>query len=106
MFKKLMLSISICLSIVVLAPFSALAVSRYEVLQIGDEDAWVEELQEKLHETDYLKCNPTGYFGTDTQNAVIRFQTDNGLVVDGKAGPNTEKHFSATNILRLIPAAR
>ena len=79
-----MLSISICLSIVVLAPFSALAVSRYEVLQIGDEDAWVEELQEKLHETDYLKCNPTGYFGTDTQNAVIQFQTDNGLVVDGK----------------------
>ena len=104
MFKKLMISISICLSIVVLAPFSALAVSRYEVLQIGDEDAWVEELQEKLHETDYLKCNPTGYFGTDTQNAVIRFQTDNGLVVDGKAGPNTRKALFGDEYSEIDPS--
>lgn len=91
MFKKLVAGISVCLAVLAFAPFSAMAVSRYEVLQIGDRDEWVEALQEKLHETDYLKCNPTGYFGTDTQNAVVQFQTDKGLVVDGKAGPDTRR---------------
>ncbi|WP_066683901.1 C40 family peptidase [Christensenella intestinihominis] len=92
MFKKVIAGVSVCLVVMVFAPLSALAVSRYEVLQIGDRDDWVEALQEKLHETDYLKCNPTGYFGTDTQNAVVQFQTDHGgLAVDGKAGPETRK---------------
>lgn len=95
MLKKLITGVTIAFIVVSLFPFSAFAVSRHEVLQIGDRDAqkenWVVELQQKLNETGYLKCNPTGYFGTDTQNAVVQFQTEKGLVVDGKAGPNTRK---------------
>ena len=107
MFKKMIASISVCLAVVAFMPFSAMAVSRYEVLQIGDRDEWVEALQEKLHETDYLKCNPTGYFGTDTQNAVVQFQVDHGgLAVDGKAGPETRKRFLAPIIRKSIPAVR
>ncbi len=95
MFKKLITGVTIALLVVSLFPFSAFAVSRYEVLQIGDKDSetekWVVELQQKLNEMGYLKCNPTGYFGTDTQNAVVQFQTEKGLLVDGKAGPETRK---------------
>ncbi|WP_207646503.1 peptidoglycan-binding protein [Christensenella minuta] len=95
-------SISVCLAVVAFMPFSAMAVSRYEVLQIGDRDEWVEALQEKLHETDYLKCNPTGYFGTDTQNAVVQFQVDHGgLAVDGKAGPETRKALLGANYTEI-----
>lgn len=102
MFKKMIASISVCLAVVAFMPFSAMAVSRYEVLQIGDRDEWVEALQEKLHETDYLKCNPTGYFGTDTQNAVVQFQADHGgLAVDGKAGPETRKALLGANYTEI-----
>lgn len=72
-------------------PVAALAAERYEVLQIGDEDAWVMELQERLIEEGYLKVAATGYYGTNTQNAVISYQRDHGLSVDGKAGPVTRK---------------
>jgi peptidoglycan hydrolase-like protein with peptidoglycan-binding domain len=72
-------------------PASALAVERYEVLQIGDEDEWVRELQEKLYELEYLAVSPTGYFGTNTQRAVLEYQEANSLSSDGKAGPLTRK---------------
>ena len=96
MIKKIVASVTVCFVIMAFMPFSALAVSRYEVLQIGDRDqekeSWVEDLQQKLYDAGYLKVKPTGYFGTDTQNAVVQFQTENGgLVVDGKAGPMTRK---------------
>ena len=89
-------------------PFSAMAVSRYEVLQIGDRDEWVEALQEKLHETDYLKCNPTGYFWYGyAKNAVVQFQVDHGgLAVDGKPVQRPEKRFLAPIIRKSIPAVR
>lgn len=70
-------------------PLSALAVKRYEVLKIGDQDEYVEMLQEKLIELGYLSGRATGYFGTVTQQAVIDYQSDNNLTVDGKAGSET-----------------
>lgn len=72
-------------------PAVGLAVERYEVLQVGDEDSWVMELQEHLYDAGYLKVPATGYYGTNTQNAVISYQRDHGLSVDGKAGPVTRK---------------
>lgn len=62
------------------------ATTRSQVLMRGDKDEWVTELQEALHEKGYLKVNPTGYFGTDTQAAVMAFQKDGNITVDGKAG--------------------
>ncbi len=62
---------------------------QQEVLQVGIEDEWVFSLQEKLIEVGYLNPPATGYFGMDTQNALIEFQKDNALVADGKAGVET-----------------
>ncbi len=96
MIKKVITGVIICFTVMTVMPFSAFAASRHEVLQIGDKDqakeSWVVDLQQKLFDLGYLKVKPTGYFGTDTQNAVVQFQTEQGdLSVDGKAGPLTRK---------------
>lgn len=72
-----------------LFPINALAAERYEIIKIGDQDQYVEKLQVRLSELGYLPGDATGYFGTVTQQAVINYQKDNGLTVDGKAGPET-----------------
>lgn len=90
MLKKLLSAITGAV-LVVSIPIAGLAVERYEILQVGDEDAWVMELQVKLNEEGYLSVPATGYYGTNTQNAVIQYQKDHGLSVDGKAGPATRK---------------
>ncbi len=70
-------------------PATAFATERYEILKIGDKDSYVEELQNKLKELGFFSGKSTGYFGTVTQQAVIDYQEENSLVVDGKAGPVT-----------------
>lgn len=70
-------------------PISALATERYEILKIGDKDKSVQELQDKLKELEFFSGKSTGYFGTVTQQAVIDYQEENSLIVDGKAGPDT-----------------
>ena len=77
------------------------ATTRSQVLMRGDRDEWVTELQEALHEKGYLKVNPTGYFGTDTQAAVMAFQKDGNITVDGKAGPVTRKLLLGDNFREI-----
>ncbi len=94
MFKKFAAAVTVAFAVMAFMPISALAVDRHEVLQIGDEDSadsWVYDFQKKLNDMGYLKTPATGYFGTDTQAAVIQIQTEKGLAVDGKAGPDTRK---------------
>ncbi len=77
--------------LIVSLPLTALGVDRNEKLLKGDKDSYVLELQKELFTQGYLKMNPTGYYGTDTEAAVMAFQKKNGLKVDGKAGPETRK---------------
>lgn len=76
---------------VLMMPAGIDALGRYELIKKGDEDAYVLELQKALFDKGYLKVNPTGYFGNNTYIAVEDFQRDNGLDVDGIAGPETRK---------------
>lgn len=85
-------------------PLSAYAIERYEVLKIGDQDEYVKTLQEKLIELGYLSVKATGYFGSITQQAVINYQHDKGLTVDGKAGPETLGSLMGRSF--KIPASR
>ena len=59
-------------------------------ISIGAENTDVYELQERLCELDYIS-KATGYFGTETEAAVEKFQKMNGLVEDGKVGKNTRE---------------
>lgn len=60
------------------------------VLRIGSRGAEVSKLQSELKTRGYFKYpRITGYYGYITQDAVIRFQRDNRLRIDGLAGPET-----------------
>ncbi len=57
-------------------------------LKIGDSGDDVSNVQKYLKKLGYLN-SVTGYFGSDTHNAVLNFQKRNGLLSDGKAGVQT-----------------
>ncbi|HAX39751.1 MAG TPA: hypothetical protein DCY10_02560 [Clostridiales bacterium] len=60
------------------------------VMTEGAEGNDIESFQEQLVELGYLESNQvTGYYGTDTVKAVIKFQNRNHLTKDGKAGEKT-----------------
>lgn len=58
-------------------------------LSIGKEGMDVYALQEALQRLGYLDRDPDQVFGRRTRTAVRAFQRDNGLKVDGVAGPDT-----------------
>ena len=53
---------------------------------VGDD---VKELQERLDKANYSAGGADGKFGSNTENAVMAFQHDNGLEVDGIVGEKT-----------------
>ncbi len=70
------------------------------VLQLGDEGAGVEEIQDRLYELGYIdKASRTGTFGEKTQSAVVAFQTANKLTVDGLVGMKTKEALYADNVV-------
>ncbi len=58
-------------------------------LTLGMSGETVQKVQSKLRELGYLGAKATGYYGSDTEEAVKAFQKRNGLSVDGKAGRYT-----------------
>ncbi|MBR8837254.1 MAG: peptidoglycan-binding protein [Stigonema ocellatum SAG 48.90 = DSM 106950] len=49
----------------------------------------VTELQQSLQQLGYFNSNPTGYFGSTTRDAVVRFQQANGIMPNGVADSQT-----------------
>ncbi|VXD19979.1 Peptidoglycan-binding domain 1 protein [Planktothrix serta PCC 8927] len=66
-----------------------LAQSAQALVMSGDSGAQVRQIQQRLQELGYFNANATGYFGSLTQDAVIRFQRNYGLSADGIVGPQT-----------------
>lgn len=66
------------------------------VLKEGGKGDRVKQLQVKLIALGLLKPgSDTGNFASHTRDAVRKFQSDRGLRVDGKVGPDTEKAIDA-----------
>ncbi len=62
----------------------------YPLLRINDISTYVLALQDALGFLNYLPANYlTGQFDNNTKNAVMKYQTDHKLRVDGVAGCNT-----------------
>ncbi|MDD4406989.1 MAG: peptidoglycan-binding protein [Bacilli bacterium] len=59
------------------------------ILKIGSQGVEVVDLQQKLIKINYLKGEADGYFGKNTERAVLNFQADNTLKVDGIVGDDT-----------------
>ncbi len=75
---------------IVLAPCS-LALSMFG--SRGDE---VSAIQRALSERGYYYAGVDGIYGKSTENAVIEFQKDNGLRIDGIAGSETLNALGVT----------
>ncbi|NLB51991.1 MAG: L,D-transpeptidase family protein [Syntrophomonadaceae bacterium] len=59
------------------------------LLKLGTEGPDVKEVQLMLKKMGYYKYKSDGVFGIKTEEAVKRFQKDNGLIIDGIVGPQT-----------------
>nr|WP_066175698.1 peptidoglycan-binding protein [Bacillus marinisedimentorum] len=77
-------------------------------VQYGDRGEKVRSLQNKLMKLKYYTGNLDGVFGPLTKKAVIQFQTEKNLKVDGIAGPQVygslSKHKSWQTEVTVKPA--
>lgn len=86
-FYYLLCAFVICMSLVHLICQN---IDRQEVLsKIGSSGKEVTAIQKALKERGLFTADITGYYGTQTQAAVRKFQRQKGLTVDGIAGPQT-----------------
>lgn len=72
-------------------------------LKIGSSGSEVTKLQNRLHTLGYLDYSgSTGYYGSVTKTAVIRFQKNNGLTADGVAGSATTSKLYSSSAKSLV----
>lgn len=64
--------------------------TTYKYLNIGSTGNDVRSLQTQLKQLGYFTGTVNGVYGSDTAAAVMAFQQDNKLWVDGIAGPDTQ----------------
>lgn len=63
-------------------------------LSIGMSNQDVLELQKRLMEGGYFTATPTGYFGSITASAVMRYQSAHGISTTGYVGPLTRARLN------------
>lgn len=86
-FYYLLAGFIICMSLVHLICQN---IDRQETLsKLGSSGKEVSAIQQALKDRGLFNADITGYYGTQTQAAVRKFQKQKGLTVDGIAGPQT-----------------
>lgn len=75
------------------------------VLQPSDQGEAVLNLQQRLSDLGYYSGPVTGYFDATTQQAVSRFQQENGLTPDGIVGAATGSVLYSSGSGSDVPAA-
>ena len=75
--------------------FSITSATFADTLKYGSKGAEVTKLQTQLAKLGYFKGNATGYYGSQTQAAVKKFQAVKGISTTGTVGPQTTKALSA-----------
>ena len=87
--KKLTIVLLIMLILTTAIPVSASGYSR--TMQFTHKGEDVLKLQKSLKQMGYYNYNLDGIYGKITEKAVINFQIDHGIRIDGIAGPETQK---------------
>jgi peptidoglycan hydrolase-like protein with peptidoglycan-binding domain len=80
-------------------------ISQAGVLRQGDSNDAVATLQQQLTTLGYFSGAVTGFFGSFTEEAVIRFQRDAGLTADGIVGAGTQDEIQRRLTAAAPPAA-
>jgi len=76
------------------------------VLQEGATGEAVKTLQTKLIQLEYLQGKPSGIYDKQTAEAVMRFQRDRNIDVDGVYGPQTQAELKKKNLKKAPEAAK
>jgi N-acetylmuramoyl-L-alanine amidase len=79
----------VLVNILVISIVSTAGSSVLTLSKVGSQGAEVKSIQTKLNEQNYYKGKIDGIYGSQTKDAVKRFQTVKGLTPDGIAGPKT-----------------
>lgn len=87
-----------CLTFLIMPQSQSAVLSK-----LGSQGKEVTAIQEALKDRGLFTGNVTGYYGTQTQSAVKRFQKIKGLTADGIAGPQTLSALGIT--IGSVPAA-
>ena len=74
-----------------------IASTGFETLERGSEGYEVRKLQDRLTALGYAPGYSDGKYGATTEAAVMAFQSNNNLTVDGKAGPATQRVLYGTS---------
>jgi len=74
---------------------SGTAYNFTEFLAVGSQDAQVTELQQRLTALGFYSGEVTGYYGTATEQAVMKYQTAHGITATGYVGPGTRAALNA-----------
>ena len=82
-------TIYMLISLLLAAVILTQSMSVNSLSKIGSQSDEVSKIQTALKEQGYYKGKADGIFGTATKNAVISFQSDNGLSADGIVGTKT-----------------
>lgn len=75
-------------------------------LEKGNEGTQVTSLQKKLQAAGYFDGEATGYYGSVTQSAVLKFQKAKGLNPDGVAGEQTLKALESNSSKAPAPSTK
>lgn len=101
--RKLRLIVTvICVATILFAAVPT-AMAAAPTMSLGSSGSHVTDLQNALRSLGYLDYpSATGYYGTLTKTAVIRFQNNNGLSADGIAGPATQSKLASSSAKSLM----
>ena len=94
---SLMLAVVLLGSIGTIAAVQSADDSVSTLSKMGSRGDEVRRIQQKLKNWGYYTGSVDGIYGTQTQSAVRKFQRDNGLTVDGIAGPKTLSYLGISS---------
>lgn len=95
------LSSMMVLIILLVSTTGVFASGNYTMLAFRSRGNQVTKLQQQLHSLGYYGTSIDGIYGLATEKAVIRFQIDNGLRIDGIAGIETQNRLNDINSTNL-----
>ncbi|WP_207706843.1 cell wall hydrolase [Alkaliphilus pronyensis] len=87
---KVIVSLALVVLLIALQVVAVFAGESHSLLSFGSRGNEVVRLQQALQSLGYYRYTVDGIYGKITERAVINYQIDRGLIIDGIAGPQTK----------------
>ena len=100
--KKMLGFVAAGIAFFMTMPSAAFAADSGEILMRGEKNDNVVELQQILKQKGFYNSDITGYYGTETEQAVKEYQEKNGLEPDGRVGPETSQALFGQDYTMLL----